>query len=105
MSPVDHFCTSLYALCVAPRKPRRTKRAALGEPSIQAAPSRAPEVIVAPTPTTAPRVLTPRELANFLKVSPATVRRLLRRGELPHINVGNRVRFVPGEVLEKLRKS
>lgn len=48
-------------------------------------------------PQTIERPLTPRELATFLKVSPATVRR--RLGELPHFRIGNRVRFMPSDVL------
>jgi len=53
-------------------------------------------------PQTIERPLTPRELANFLKVSPATIRR--RLGELPHFRIGNRVRFMPSEVLAHYTK-
>jgi excisionase family DNA binding protein len=48
------------------------------------------------------RPLTPRELATFLKVSPATIRR--RLGELPHFRIGNRVRFMPSDVLAHYMK-
>jgi excisionase family DNA binding protein len=53
-------------------------------------------------PQTVERPLTPRELANWLKVSPATIRR--RLGELPHFRIGNRVRFMPSEVLAHYTK-
>jgi excisionase family DNA binding protein len=100
MRALDRICAYLYALYVSTRKPRKGARSApvLGEalPTVQSQPS--------PRPTTPPRVLTPRELADFLKVSPATVRRLLARGQLPHMNVGNRVRFLASEVVDKLRK-
>jgi excisionase family DNA binding protein len=46
--------------------------------------------------------VTPRELAHFLKVSPATIRR--RLGELPHFRIGNRVRFMPSAVLAHYAK-
>lgn len=52
---------------------------------------------VAGLPPTVERPVTPRELATWLKVSPATIRR--RLGELPHFRVGNRVRFMPSDVL------
>lgn len=53
-------------------------------------------------PQTVERPLTPRELANWLKVSPATIRR--RLGELPHFRIGNRVRFMPSEVLAHYKR-
>jgi len=53
-------------------------------------------------PQTVERPVTPRELAHFLKVSPATIRR--RLGELPHFRIGNRVRFMPSAVLAHYAK-
>ncbi len=44
-----------------------------------------------------PRLLTLRDVANLLRVSPKTVRRLMRRG-LPCIRVGRSVRFAPRAV-------
>lgn len=44
-----------------------------------------------------------KELADFLGVHPITIRRKLRTG-MPHFRVGNRVRFLPGEVIQWLRK-
>jgi excisionase family DNA binding protein len=48
-------------------------------------------------PQSVERPITPRELATWLKVSPATIRR--RLGELPHFRIGNRVRFMPSDVI------
>jgi len=59
---------------------------------------RPPRVLGDASPSTSvERPLTPRELADFLKVSPATIRR--RLGVLPHFRIGNRVRFMPSDVL------
>jgi len=49
-------------------------------------------------------LLTPRELATRLKVSPVTVRRMLKAKKLPFIQVGSRVRFNLGEVIQALPK-
>lgn len=53
-----------------------------------------------------PRVIdqpmTPKQLADFLQVNPETIRRKVRRGELPFFRVGNRIRFLPGEVIQTL---
>lgn len=43
-------------------------------------------------------LLTKREVARWLRVSAETVVRLARRGKLPGRRVGNRWRFVRGEV-------
>lgn len=56
---------------------------------------------VSPAPQ-AQRVMTPRQLADFLQVHPNTIRRHLR--DLPHIRVGgNRVRFDPADVVAHLK--
>jgi len=56
----------------------------------------------AAVPQSVERPITPRELATWLKVSPATIRR--RIGELPHFRIGNRVRFMPSEVLAHYKR-
>jgi predicted site-specific integrase-resolvase len=49
--------------------------------------------------------MAPRDLAKFLRVSPATLRRLVRSGELPPaISVGGSPRYMPEEVLNHLRR-
>ncbi len=53
-------------------------------------------------PQSLERPVTPRELATFLKVSPATIRRKL--DELPHFRVGNRIRFIPSVVMAHYAK-
>jgi excisionase family DNA binding protein len=45
---------------------------------------------VAPTP---PKVLTVRELSEYLRVHPTTVYRLLRANQLPGFRVGSEWRF------------
>lgn len=48
--------------------------------------------------------MSPKELAGFLGVSPATIRRHLRRDELPYFRVGNQIRFLPGQVIQHYRR-
>lgn len=48
--------------------------------------------------------MTPKQLAEFLQVSPATLRRQMGRGQIPFVRVGNQYRFIPSEVLQKLRE-
>ncbi len=48
-----------------------------------------------------PRVMTPLQLAKFLQVHPNTVRRHLEH--LPHVKVGNRIRFDPSDVMAYLK--
>ena len=43
-------------------------------------------------------LLNARETATRLRVSEATVRRLARRGELPHLRVGSQIRVDAGEL-------
>lgn len=38
-------------------------------------------------------LLTPKEVAEFLRVSPATVRDLAKRGEIPSVRLGALFRF------------
>jgi excisionase family DNA binding protein len=50
-------------------------------------------------------LLTPKELADLLKLSLPTVRRYVNNGTIPFIQIGNRVRFEPEAVLQSLRKA
>ena len=43
-------------------------------------------------------LLTPRETAEWMKVSTRTLRRLVERGEVPALRVGRQVRFDPAEL-------
>jgi excisionase family DNA binding protein len=49
-----------------------------------------------------PRLLSVREAAKALSVSPATIYALCRRGEVPHFRVSNSIR-IPALVLERAR--
>jgi excisionase family DNA binding protein len=42
--------------------------------------------------------LSVREAAKALSVSPATVYKLCRRGELPHVRVSNSIRVAPDDL-------
>jgi excisionase family DNA binding protein len=50
------------------------------------------------------RPLTPRQLASFFQVSLRTIERQTRTGEIPHVRIGNRTRFIPSDVLRRLRE-
>ena len=50
-------------------------------------------------PATLPEVLTVRETAQLLRLNPATVRRLLREGRLPHALVGGQYRLNKARLL------
>jgi len=67
-----------------------------------------PTPISRPDPGYVPKVddtpMSAKQLAEFLGVHPVTIRRQLRGGGIPHFRVGNRVRFLPGEVIQWLRK-
>ena len=45
-----------------------------------------------PVPSVSPGLLTVREVARLLKVSTATVYKLILRGDLPHLRVSNAIR-------------
>jgi excisionase family DNA binding protein len=49
-------------------------------------------------------LLNARETATRLRVSEATVRRLVRRGELPHLRVGSQIRVDSAELEAWLRR-
>jgi excisionase family DNA binding protein len=57
-----------------------------------------------PAPNVRP-VMTPRQLAQFLQVSPRTIAREIREGRIPYVRVRKQVRFIPEDVLRHLRKS
>jgi excisionase family DNA binding protein len=46
-------------------------------------------------------VLTPTEVAEILRVSPATVYKAVRRHEIPHVRIGDRI-LVPRGALNKM---
>lgn len=54
---------------------------------------------------TLPAVLTPAQAADLLQVSPTTVVRKLRRGELPGFRVGNRWRLHRSQLLAQIGQS
>ena len=43
------------------------------------------------------------EVARFLRLSRATIYRLVERGELPALRIGNSIRFHPEELNDRLR--
>jgi excisionase family DNA binding protein len=48
--------------------------------------------------------MAPKDLAKFLRVSPSTLRRMVRQGRLPApIPVGGGLRYMPDEVINHLR--
>lgn len=54
-----------------------------------------------PTTTTRPKqLITIRELADILKLSPATIYRMVRARELPAARIGSSIRFDLEQVLE-----
>lgn len=50
-------------------------------------------------PAALPEVLTVREAAQLLRINPATVRKLLREGRLPHALVGGQYRLNKSRLL------
>ncbi len=52
--------------------------------------------------TVAPKLLSVREAAEALSVSPATVYSLCKRGEMPHLRVSSAI-HIPALVLERAR--
>jgi excisionase family DNA binding protein len=43
-------------------------------------------------------LLTVADVARALRLSKATVYKLVAEGKLPHVRIGNAIRFVPGRV-------
>jgi excisionase family DNA binding protein len=52
-----------------------------------------------------PQLLTPSELANLLKVSPHTVRAMVRKKKLFPVRICRRLLFDPGEVARMLAEA
>lgn len=77
------------------RKPYRRMDKALGQVPVVLQ-------VSAPQPP-APRLMTPIQLAHLLQVNPMTVRRHMKDG-MPHMRVGNRIRFDPNDVISYLKK-
>jgi excisionase family DNA binding protein len=89
------------------------RRSSLGSPAVStpvssSAPPPVPSVATVPPlpPVAAPgnvrKLMTPKELASFLGVSPATIRRRLHL--IPHVRIGNRVRFISSDVVNAIRE-
>lgn len=100
MITIDHACDQTYSVCVKRsnglgRTELTTDKASRTVKTAQTVPDYVPRV--------PDRPMTPKELAAFLKVSPATIRRMFRKKELPYVRVGQRVRFLPGQVLRALQ--
>ena len=49
--------------------------------------------------------MTPRQLADMLQVSAATVKRLVKTERIPVVRVGTQHRFERGEVIRALKRS
>ena len=47
-------------------------------------------------------VMTCKELAAYLKVSPGLIYDLTKKGEIPHIKIGAELRFVKAQVLKSV---
>jgi excisionase family DNA binding protein len=55
------------------------------------------------TPGELAELLTIPEVSKFLRVSPATVRRLIARGEMPFVQIGRRYLFRSSDLEELVR--
>lgn len=55
-------------------------------------------------PYTLPRLMTPNEVADILKVTPATIRNMIRRGDLPAVQLPGRrgIYRIPAHALSAL---
>jgi excisionase family DNA binding protein len=58
------------------------------------------DVMATDSKYTLPRVMTVKELSDYLRVHPSTIYKLLRRGELPGFRIGTDWRF-NAEVIDK----
>ena len=56
------------------------------------------------TNPTVPVLLTPKQMARALQVSPRTVGRLARAGRIPVVRIGQQTRFEPKRVIDALAK-
>lgn len=71
-----------------------SERAAAKLPTSAAAESHSESHVVAET-ASPPSLLTTREAAQFLRVHPRTIQRLVERGELGVVHIGSAARFDP----------
>src|SRR5580658_5263688 len=58
------------------------------------------EIMATETKYSLPRVMTVKELSEYLRVHPSTIYKLLRRGELPGFRIGTDWRF-NAEVIDR----
>ena len=47
--------------------------------------------------------MTPRQLAQYLQVSPSTIGRQVKKGGIPHFRVGGQIRFDAADVVNHFR--
>jgi excisionase family DNA binding protein len=85
-----------------PERRRRATSPLHGAPEAASAPAAPATPAPIVTPIVVDRVLSPPQLADLLQVSPVTIARLFRAGKLPHLRVGNQIRFRSAEVLAAL---
>lgn len=52
------------------------------------------------TPSILPELATRKQLAAWAQVSPSTIKRMVKRNEIPHCRVGRQLRF-PAEAVRK----
>jgi excisionase family DNA binding protein len=78
---------------------KRRKKSDLGNSVAVATP---PSVMI--QQITIARPINARQLASFFSISPATVRRLVGQGDLPHMRIGGQIRFDLGEVAKAITK-
>lgn len=63
-------------------------------------PALAGEIMATESKYSLPRVMTVKELSEYLRVHPSTIYKLLRRGELPGFRIGTDWRF-NAEVIDR----
>ncbi len=49
-------------------------------------------------------LLRPHEIAKFLKLTPPSIRRLIRAGELPSVKIGGRLYIVKDMLEQKIKE-
>ena len=79
------------------KKPSKTKNHPTGT-VVQTPVPEGDQLVLAEDP------MTILQLAEYLKVSVGTLRRLVYAKKIPHIRVGNQIRFLAQEVVDSLRK-
>jgi excisionase family DNA binding protein len=50
-------------------------------------------------------LLRPHEVAKILKLTPPSIRRLIRGGELPSVKIGGRLYIIKEELERKIRRN